>query len=71
LKKFEFYSQGIFQTLKMVRPGDNNDVEETDEANPESAKASLDDSHDPYFPPIVSLPLVEVCFVLHSREDRC
>ena len=44
----------------MVRLGDNNVGEENDEESVDTARVSLDDSHDPYFPPVVTLPLVEV-----------
>ena len=44
----------------MVRLGDNNVDEDNEEGCVDSARVSLDDSHDPYFPPVVSLPLVEV-----------
>ena len=44
----------------MVRWGDNNVGEENDEESVDTARVSLDDSHDPYFPPVVTLPLVEV-----------
>ena len=44
----------------MVRLGDNNVGEENDEDSVDTARVSLDDSHDPYFPPVVTLPLVEV-----------
>ena len=47
----------------MVRPGEDSVVEESDVANVDTAKASLEESHDPYFPPIVSLPLVEVNWI--------
>jgi hypothetical protein len=46
----------------MVRLGDNIVGEENEEASVDSARVSLDDSHDPYFPPVVTLPLVEVLF---------
>ena len=44
----------------MVRLGENNVCDENEEGSVDSARVSLDDSHDPYFPPVVTLPLVEV-----------
>lgn len=44
----------------MVRLGDNIVGEENDEESVDTARVSLDDSHDPYFPPVVTLPLVEI-----------
>jgi hypothetical protein len=44
----------------MVRPGEEVVVEEAEDVD--TAKASLDESHDPYYPPVVSLPLVDVMF---------
>ena len=51
----------------MVRLGDNIVGEENEEASVDSARVSLDDSHDPYFPPVVTLPLVEV-LVFFAKE---
>lgn len=46
----------------MVRPGEETVVEQAEDVD--TAKASLEQSFDPYYPPIVSLPLVDVSIAL-------
>lgn len=51
----------------MVRPGEETVVEQAEDVD--TAKASLEQSFDPYYPPIVSLPLVDVSIALfHLME---
>ena len=52
----------------MVRPGEETVVEEAEDVD--KAKASLEQSFDPYYPPIVSLPLVDVSIALFPQTKN-